>query len=211
MYILLKNLWTLYDLRQNAYVQILWNKTFWPKTVSFRKMRTLGVIFYNGLLIYCTLHINTIQQYLVTNFYQATILCFRQDSHEGWHHQSLLRSQSWSFLKPACYTNNGKEDLIPRRYKLKSLKRQCHEIFNTFFVNQNTTRAPYEQAKTVSRNFSFSRRYSRKTRVPIVVDYVDTMSAPRCWRGRWLCWHRVCVVLDKADRVGIDYTDTVSA
>ena len=40
---------------------------------------------------------------------------------------------------------------------------QCHEIFDTFLlIKKNSTWAPYEQAKTVSRNFSFSQRCSRK-------------------------------------------------
>ena len=41
------------------------------------------------------------------------------------------------------------------------LKGQCHEIFDHFFIClKDSTWAPYEQAKTVSRTFSFSRRYS---------------------------------------------------
>ena len=37
-----------------------------------------------------------------------------------------------------------------------SLKEQCHEIFDHFFGLKDSTLAPCEQAKTVSRTFSFS-------------------------------------------------------
>ena len=37
---------------------------------------------------------------------------------------------------------------------------QCHEIFDNFFGLKDSTCAPYEQAKTVSQNVSFSQRYS---------------------------------------------------
>ena len=40
------------------------------------------------------------------------------------------------------------------------LKGQCHEIFNHFLGLEDSTWAPYEQAKTVLRNFFISRRYS---------------------------------------------------
>ena len=50
------------------------------------------------------------------------------------------------------------------------LKRQCQQIFNTF-LSEHLSSAQYEQAQTVSQNFSFSQRNSRK-----VNDYADTMS-----------------------------------
>ena len=40
----------------------------------------------------------------------------------------------------------------------RSLKGQCHEIFYHFFYLRDSNWAPYEQANTVSRTFSFSRR-----------------------------------------------------
>ena len=39
-----------------------------------------------------------------------------------------------------------------------SLKGQCHEMFDPFY-KKNSTWFPYEQAKTVSQKFSFSRIY----------------------------------------------------
>ena len=54
---------------------------------------------------------------------------------------------------------------------IQYLKRQCHEIFDTDFdILKNSTRAPFEQAKTVSQIFLFLRRYREKTNVPVVVD-----------------------------------------
>ena len=48
-----------------------------------------------------------------------------------------------------------------------------------------STWAQYEQAKKVSQNFAFSRRYSRKTCVRVVVDYADT--TPCQVLGTWVC------------------------
>ena len=50
-----------------------------------------------------------------------------------------------------------------------------------------STWAQYEQAKKVSQNFAFSRRYSRKTCVRVVVDYADT--TPCQVLGTWVCLH----------------------
>ena len=58
--------------------------------------------------------------------------------------------------------------------KINVLKGQCHEIFYTFFNQINSTWAPYEHAKTVSRNFSLLQRYSSKpSGVCVVVDYAE--------------------------------------
>ena len=85
---------------------------------------------------------------------------------------------------------------------------------------------PYEQAKTVYRNLSSSRRYSRKTWVLVVVDYVESMIvekliirltkknylntvrklcvpvvsdyADTCRQSHWLCGHIVSVVVNYA-------------
>ena len=69
------------------------------------------------------------------------------------------------------------------------LKGQSREIFDHFFGLKDSTWAPYEQAKTVSQNFLFSRRYSiakfvncvsaltTLTHVRVVVDCADTVSA----------------------------------
>ena len=43
-----------------------------------------------------------------------------------------------------------------------------------FDKKKNSTWAPYEQAKMVSQNILFLRRYSRKTYVHEVIDYADT-------------------------------------
>ena len=57
---------------------------------------------------------------------------------------------------------------------LKDLKGQCHEILYTFFNQINSTWAPYDHAKTVSRNFSLLQRYSSKpSGVCVVVDYAE--------------------------------------
>ena len=52
--------------------------------------------------------------------------------------------------------------LTPHKHPFPQLpfKGQCHEIFCQFFGLKDSTSAPYEQTKTVSRFFSFSRRYS---------------------------------------------------
>ena len=54
--------------------------------------------------------------------------------------------------------------------KTQNLKRQCHKIFDTFLNKKNSTLAKYEQAKTVSRNFSFREdiRENRRTYGEIV-------------------------------------------
>ena len=55
--------------------------------------------------------------------------------------------------------------------KITLLKGQCQDIFEFFFC-QKTPPGPYayEQAKTVSRNFPFSSRYSRKTCVRVLMS-----------------------------------------
>ena len=59
------------------------------------------------------------------------------------------------------------------------------EMFETFL----STWAPYKQANSVSRNFSFSQRYLRKMFVHVVNDYADT-----CQRSQRLYGHHVSVV-----------------
>ena len=44
--------------------------------------------------------------------------------------------------------------------RLSHLKGQCHEIFDHFLCLKDSYWDPNEQAKTVSRTLSFSRRYS---------------------------------------------------
>ena len=76
------------------------------------------------------------------------------------------------------HTNVGSEN----RY----LKRQCHKIFTEKkFGLKDSTWTPYEQAKMVSRTFSFSQRYSCKTCVHVVNNYADTMSS---WSTTTLAW-----------------------
>ena len=74
-----------------------------------------------------------------------------------------------------------------------SLKGTVSRVYRHFFKSKNSSCAPYEQAKSVLRKFSFSRRYARKV----------------CC---WLCWHGVSVVIDYVDTVSayivVDYTDT---
>ena len=60
------------------------------------------------------------------------------------------------------------------------------EILTNFFCLKDSTWATYEQAETVSQTFLFSRRYSRKTCVPVVVNDAGT---------------GVSVVVDYADMV----------
>ena len=112
------------------------------------------------------------------------------------------------------------------------LKGQCQEIFDHFFCLKDPTWAPYEQAKTVWRNLSFSRRYSiakvenRDTlfffrygdfnlfkllllhRVPVTIFLADCSfkicgKPSPCPRSRWRRQHRV--------RVDKDYADIMSA
>ena len=55
--------------------------------------------------------------------------------------------------------------------------RDCVTSFLILFLKSKIyTRAPYEKAKTVSQNVLFSRRYSQKTCVRVVVDDFTTYS-----------------------------------
>ena len=91
-----------------------------------------------------------------------------------------------------------------------NLKGEFLEIFDHFFGLKDSTWAPYEQAKTFSRTFSISRRYSQKTCGHEVDDYADTVSAQsttnptRCQCSQQLCRHRVSIVNDYADTVSAD-------
>ena len=67
-----------------------------------------------------------------------------------------------------------------------NLKGECLEIFDHFFGLKDSTWAPHEQAKTFSRTFSISRRYSQKTCGHEVDDYADTVSA-QSMTTRTLC------------------------
>ena len=60
-----------------------------------------------------------------------------------------------------------------------------------FFCFKDSTWAPYEQTKTVSRTFLFSWRYSRKMCVHVV-----NHSLTWCQHSQRLCWHSVSVVID---------------
>ena len=68
------------------------------------------------------------------------------------------------------------------------------DFWPIFFCLKDSTWVPYEQAKTVSRTFSFLQRYSRKPCVSIVNNYADTRQHSKRLRG-----HRVSVVNDYAD------------
>ena len=59
-----------------------------------------------------------------------------------------------------------------------SLKGQCHKIFCNFFMSWlEAIWAPNKQAKMVLLKKSFSRRYSRKIRLPAVLACVESDSA----------------------------------
>ena len=60
-----------------------------------------------------------------------------------------------------------------RKSGVAQFKEQCQEIFDLFCLKDSTC-APCELAKMVSRTFSILRRDSRKTCVSVVVDYADT-------------------------------------
>ena len=91
-----------------------------------------------------------------------------------------------------------------------NLKGECLEIFDHFFGLKDSTWAPYEQAKTFSRTFSISRRYSQKTCGHEVDDYADTVSVQsttnptRCQCSQQLRRHRVSIVNDYADTVSAE-------
>ena len=103
------------------------------------------------------------------------------------------------------------------------LKGTVSRGFRHFFIKKFTW-APYGQAKTISRNFSFSQRYSQKKCVHEVNDYADKLfyfwkskkskkvtksnlkfSKIVCPRCRWLCGHGVPVDVDYMD-MDIDKT-----
>ena len=77
----------------------------------------------------------------------------------------------------------GSHLLSPGSFFVRSLpnehiKRTVSQDFRPlFFWSINSLWAPHKQAKTVSRYFSFSRRYPRRMCIRIVVDYADMMSA----------------------------------
>ena len=73
------------------------------------------------------------------------------------------------------------------------LKGQCHEIFDNFCLKDSTW-APYEQTKTVSRTFSYSSKFNSK--VKKLHDHVVTSTAIRCPLSQRLRRHCVHVVSD---------------
>ena len=82
------------------------------------------------------------------------------------------------------------------------LKGQCHEIFDHFFGLKDSAWTPYEQAKIVSRSFSFEdirekevwlRRLTGHYFI-LFIYYEDT-----CWILHWLRVHGVSVVNVYAD------------
>ena len=91
------------------------------------------------------------------------------------------------------------------RHKILLKGTVSRDFWPFFFCLKDSTWAPYEQAKTVSRTFSFSRRYSRKTCVRVVNKYADTVSAystttpTSCQRSQRLRGHLVSVVSDYED------------
>ena len=106
----------------------------------------------------------------------------------------------------------------PCKNWLVVLKGTVSRDFRHFLFKKNSTWAPYEEAKTVSRNFSFSQRYSQKKCVHEVNDYADKLfyfwkskkskkvtksnlkfSKIVCPRCRWLCGHGVPVDVDYMD------------
>ena len=96
---------------------------------------------------------------------------------------------------------------------MRTLKGQCHEIVDLFLLNRDSTWAPYEHAKMVS----------RKTCVCVVNDYANTMSVwstttlTLCQRSQRLCGHIFIMnifaktIIFADVRIVVDYTDTVSA
>ena len=76
------------------------------------------------------------------------------------------------------------------------LKVQCHEIFNAFLYLKKLHLSPYQKAKTVSRIFSFSRRYSRKTCARVVVTTLTTW--PRTGKQR-----RGQAIIEICDRISL--------
>ena len=69
--------------------------------------------------------------------------------------------------------------------------------FSTPFIFdlKNPTWAPYEEAKTVWRRFSFWQRFSQQAYQKRNLIF----SKIGCPRSRWLRWHRVGIVIDFAD------------
>ena len=90
----------------------------------------------------------------------------------------------------------GSQNLLTLCYLnfLKSLKGQYQETFETFiYTKKNPAWAPNEQAITVSRNFSFSRRYSTTRRTEcqysqrlhaVTVLVYSTTTRTRCQRSQ---------------------------
>ena len=60
------------------------------------------------------------------------------------------------------------------KFMFSHLKGQSREIFDHFFGLKDSTWAPYEQAKTVSRNVSSSRRYLKAKFGNGQSDFADT-------------------------------------
>ena len=79
-----------------------------------------------------------------------------------------------NILYPGCHEYSRvipAMSLTPQSQTPRSMR---HFISWPFSCLKYSSWAPYEQAKTVSRTFSFLRRYSRKSCVCVVVDYADT-------------------------------------
>ena len=57
---------------------------------------------------------------------------------------------------------------------INHIQGQCHKIFDHFLGLKDSTWAPYEQAKTVSRNVSSSRRYLKAKFGNGQSDFADT-------------------------------------
>ena len=68
------------------------------------------------------------------------------------------------------------------------LKVQCHETFDYFFCLKDSTLAPNEQAKTVSRTFCVFAKINL------------TFSKPACQRSHWLCGHVIKYLLTTRTR-----------
>ena len=162
---------------------------FWSKKKFFSKgTLNLQVPVTLSYFIICTVHqhFKLYCSYVINqdNIIPAVIKnrC-RQDT--GIHHYSTCKvkhnltysSKNWVFfsssgIAPSRPIEVDNDSLSPNHNSGHKLKGQGHEIFD---LKKKSSRTSYEKAKTALRNFSFSRRSSRKTYVRVVRDndYAD--------------------------------------
>ena len=90
-----------------------------------------------------------------------------------WYHLSTIFFTS--LRSPGTMTTILCSESSKMSARFSPLNEQCHEIFYLFFLLKR-----FYLAKTVLRTFLFSRRYSRKTCVPVVNGYLETFG--KFWR-----------------------------